>query len=283
MNTIQNKRVVITGATSGIGKHMAIQLGAMKAALVLGCRDVERGKQVAQEIQANANEPANIDVMRIDTSSLASIRQFAQEYAQTYSRLDVLINNAGVNLAEQPRQESVDGIELTFATNVLGYYLLTRELMERLKASRPSRIINVASTFATDLDLDDLQFERRPYDGMKAYSQSKACDRMLSWAFARRLADSGVTVNAIAPGLIPESNLFGKMSSETRQILTQRGGNSIAQGADTAIWLASSPEVEGVSGKLFEQRKEIACSFSDQEQEEKLWGICAQMSENNVS
>lgn len=146
-----------------------------------------------------------------------------------------------------------------------------------LKASAPSRIVNVASTFASDLDLDDLQFEHRPYDGMKAYAQSKACDRILTWAFARRLEKSGVTVNAMAPGLVPESNLFRRMSVETRRALRQRGGMSVAQGADTAVWLASDPEIEGVSGRLFEQRKEIACHFRNIEDEEKLWDICGKM------
>ena len=138
--------------------------------------------------------------MQIDTSSFESIRHFSQQYRDTYPKLDVLINNAGVNRAEQPQENSVDGIELTFATNVLGYYLLTVELINVLKSSVPSRIVNVASTLVSDLELDDLQFEHRPYDGMKAYAHSKTCDQMLTWAFARRLEKSGVTANAMAPG-----------------------------------------------------------------------------------
>lgn len=274
MNIMKGKKVVITGPTSGIGKQIAIKLGAFGASLVLGCRDIERGKQVAQEIKNNANITSTVDVMKIDTSSIESIRKFALHYCKTYSKLDVLINNAGVNRAEQPRKDSVDGIELTFATNVLGYYLLTLELIDVLKASAPSRIINVASTFASDLDLDDLQFKKRPYDGMKAYAQSKACDRMLTWAFARRIEKSNATANAMAPGLVPESNLFSRMSVETRRALLQRGGATAVQGADTAVWLASNPEIEGVSGKFFEQRKEIACNFRNVVDEEKLWNIC---------
>ena len=277
MNIMKGKQVIITGPTSGIGKQIAIQLGAFGADIVLGCRDIVRGRQVVEEIYKNIQRPSNIDVMQIDTSSFESIRHFSQQYRDAHSKLDVLINNAGVNRAEQPREDSVDGIELTFATNVLGYYLLTVELIDILKRSIPSRIVNVASTFVSDLDLDDLQFKHRPYNGMKAYAQSKACDRMLTWAFARRLEKSGVTVNAMAPGLVPESNLFSRMSIETRRALSQRGTASVAQGADTAIWLASNPEIENMSGKLFEQRNEISCCYRNIEDEEKLWKICCKM------
>lgn len=281
MHIMKGKQVIITGPTSGIGKQIAIQLGAFGADIVLGCRDIVRGRRVAEEIYKKSQSPSNVDVMQIDTSSFESIREFSQQYRDTYSKLDVLINNAGVNRAEQPREESVNGIELTFATNVLSYYLLSIELIDVLKASAPSRIVNVASTFASDLDLDDLQFEHRPFDGMKAYAQSKACDRMLTWAFARRLGKSNVTVNAMAPGLVPGTNLFSRMSVETRRALHQRGGSSVAQGADTAVWLASNLEIEGVSGKFFEQRKEIACDFRNTEDEEKLWNICERMAGHN--
>jgi len=278
---MKGKQVIITGPTSGIGKEIAIQLSALGADIVLGCRDIVCGGQLAEEIYNNIPTQSSIDVMQIDTSSIASIRKFSQQYLDAYSKLDVLINNAGVNRAEQPRENSVDGIELTFATNVLGYYLLSVEFIDALKASAPSRIVNVASTFASDLDLNDLQFEHRPYDGMKAYAQSKACDRMLTWAFARRLEKSGVAVNAFAPGLVPDSNLFSRMSIETQRALRMRGESTVAQGADTAVWLASNPEIKGVSGKYFEQRKEIACNFRNAEDEEKLWNICEKMTGRN--
>lgn len=285
MNTMKNKRVIITGATSGIGKEIAIDLGALGADLVLGCRNLTKGKQTAEEILHKTNAQ-NVDVIHIDTSSQQSIREFSQQFREKYSQLDVLVNNAGVNLAEQPRQNSIDGIELTFATNVLGYYLLTQELLELLKASAPARIVNVASTFASDLKLDDLQFIDRTYDGMKAYAQSKACDRLLTWGFARRLKNSGVTVNAMAPGLVPGTSLFSQMSAETQLGIRNRGGSSVTQGADTAIWLASSSEVEDVSGKFFEQRKEVICKFRNINDEEKLLDICEELtssSENKIS
>jgi retinol dehydrogenase-12/retinol dehydrogenase-13 len=133
----------------------------------------------------------------------------------------------------------------------------------------------VASTYASDLDLDDLQFDRRPFESFKAYAQSKACNRMLTWALSRRLGGSGVTVNAMAPGLIAETGLYRNAPAELVNRLRQYGaGRTSAQGADTAVWLASSPGVEGISGKFFEDRKVIPCEFRNKKAEEKLWDIC---------
>jgi NAD(P)-dependent dehydrogenase (short-subunit alcohol dehydrogenase family) len=270
MKTMKGKRIIITGPTSGIGKEIALQLAALGAELILGCRDIKKGKQVA-----SLTGSSNVVVMPVDTSSQGSIREFAREVRQKYRRLDVLINNAGGNRGTLPKINSADSIELTFATNVLGYFLLTQELLGLLEKSAPARIVNVASTYASDLDLDDLQFERRPFESFKAYAQSKACNRMLSWALARRLEGSGVTVNAMAPGLIAETGLYRNAAPELVGRLRQYGaGRTSAQGADTAVWLASSPDVEGFSGKLYENRKVIRCEFRNRKAEEKLWGIC---------
>jgi NAD(P)-dependent dehydrogenase (short-subunit alcohol dehydrogenase family) len=274
-----NQQVIITGATSGIGRAIALELGELGFNLVLACRDVAQGEHTAQEI-AGGGGVATVEVMPIDTSSQASIRAFARQYRDGHARLDVLINNAGMNRGPQPRANSVDGIELTFATNVLGYHLLTRELLGLLTASAtpgtPARIVNVASQFASDLDLDDLQFERRLFDSTKAYAQSKACNRLLTWALARRLAAAGgsVTANAMAPGLVVDTGLYRHAPPEMLARLRQRGGRSVAQGADTAVWLASSDEVTGVSGQLFFDRREVVCEFRDTAAEERLWAIC---------
>jgi NAD(P)-dependent dehydrogenase (short-subunit alcohol dehydrogenase family) len=151
-------------------------------------------------------------------------------------------------------------------------------LLELLKKSTPSRIVNVASTYASDLDLDDLQFERRPFESFKAYAQSKACDRLLTWAFARRLKGTGMTVNAMTPGLITETGLYRNAAPELVTRLTQySGGRTSAQGADTAIWLASVPELEGVTGKFYEEREEQKCEFRNKRAEEKLWRICEEL------
>ena len=274
------KRVIITGPTSGFGKEIAAQLAAMGAEIVLACRDLGRGEQTANEI-ARSTGAKNCVVMQVDTSSQQSIRDFVQRYRKQYSRLDVLVNNAGIHRSR--RQTSVDGIELTFATNVLGYHLLTRGLLDLLQASAPARVVNVASNFAGELDLADLQFERRVYEGRKAYAQSKACNRLLTWALARRLEGTGVTANALAPGLVMQTGLYRDAPLSSRlimRVLSLFIGRSITQGADTAIWLASSPEVEGNSGRFFDQRQDVPCKFRNMEIEEKLWSICEGLTES---
>lgn len=277
MTIMKNKRVLITGPTSGVGKEAALQLAGLGAEVILGCRDLQKGRQTAAEI-TKLTGSSNIVAMRLDTSSQASIRAFGQEFRKKYRRLHVLINNASGNRGTQPKVDSADGIELTFATNVVGYFLLTQELLDTMKVSAPARLINVASAYASDLDLDDLQFDRRPFESFKAYAQSKACDRLLTWAFARRLKGSGVTANAMTPGLITETGLYRNAPPElVERLRGYSGGRTIAQGADTLVWLASSPDVEGVTNKFFEDREEVKCEFRNKADEEKLWQICTEL------
>jgi len=271
---MKDRVVIVTGPTSGVGLEIAAQLAAAGATLILGCRDVQKGAATAEAIGRRTGAK-RLSVLHVDTSSQSSIRDFAGRVKSTCARLDVLINNAGVYLPE--RQRSADGLELTLATNVLGYHLLTRELLDLLKASAPARIINVASTFAFGLDLDDLQFERRTYFGARAYAQSKACNRVLTWALSRRLAQSRVTANAMSPGLIV-TGLYRDTSPLYRLMLRGIGTvyrRNAARGADTAAWLASSPEVATVNGRFFLDRQEIRCRFRDRAVEERLWAICA--------
>jgi len=274
MRSMDGKTVVVTGPTSGIGKEIAKGLAGLGSNLILGCRDTAAGRTLAGEL-GGAVKGVSVDVVQVDLANRESIEGFARQVLERHSRIDVLVNNAGVSRGSQPWTKSADGIELTFGTNVIGYFLMIQALLPRLQESAPSRIVNVASTFASDLDLDDLQFQRRPFDSMKAYAQSKACDRLLTWALARRLEGSGVTANAMAPGLIVDTGLYRYAPREVMEQLRRRGGGRTpADGADTAVWLASSPEVDGMTGKLFENRKEIPCSFRNQENEERLWGIC---------
>jgi NAD(P)-dependent dehydrogenase (short-subunit alcohol dehydrogenase family) len=269
---IENKRVVVTGATSGVGRAVAACLASLGAEVVLACRDDRRAKQVAASINTKRGA-APVTALTVDTSDQRSIRAFAAEFLDTYGSLDVLVNNAGVILPD--RRASVDDIELTFATNVLGYHLLAGELVPAFNAG--GRIVNVASTFAGDVDLDDLQFERRPYDGMRAYAQSKACDRMLTWALARRLGDRGITANAMAPGLMLGTRLYRDLPPAAVHGLRQLDGRSVTDGADTVVWLASSPELQGVSGRFFEQRTERPCQFREEAAEENLWRRCQEL------
>jgi NAD(P)-dependent dehydrogenase (short-subunit alcohol dehydrogenase family) len=274
MASMKGKRVLITGSTSGVGKEAATQLAELGAEVILACRNLGIGNQVASEITRKVAS-AKVTVIHVDMSSQASIRALTREFRRKYRRLDVLINNAAVSRGTLPKELTVDGIESTFATNVLGYFLLTQELLDVLKRSAPARIINVASQYASDLDLDDLQFERRKFESFRAYAQSKACDRLLTWAFTRRLKGTGVTINAMTPGLITETKLYRHAEPELVQRLTQySGGRTSAQGADTITWLASDPKLEKVTNKFFEDRAEVECEFRNKRDEEKLWKIC---------
>jgi NAD(P)-dependent dehydrogenase (short-subunit alcohol dehydrogenase family) len=263
--------ILVTGATDGLGKLVALELAARGATVLLHGRNRDRLEAALEEMRRETGGE-KLHSHLADLSSLGAVRKLAERILSNEERLDVLVNNAGV-LCPQ-RRISADGVELTFGTNVIGYYLMTRELLDMLRGSAPARVVNVTSTFASDLDLDDLQFERRPYDGMRAYAQSKACDRMLTWAFARRLAETGVTVNAMAPGLVTETNLYDDLPADVRHGLEQQPSRSVAEGTDTAVWLAAAADVEGVSGKFYEQRAEQPCQFRDLEAEEKLWAVC---------
>ena len=273
MRGMDGKHVIVTGPTSGIGERIALDLGASGAHLTLACRNVERGRAVAAEIARLGGPRA--DVLYFDASSRAAIADFAAAYRGARPRLDVLVNNAGVSYSA--RTDTVDGVEMTFGTNVLGYHGLTLTLLDLLVASAPARVVTVASSFADHLDLDDLQFQTRPYDGLSAYAQSKACNRLLTWALARRLDGRGVTANAMAPGFVPATGLPRHLSRELQDAYAVRTGRSVAQGADTAVWLASSPDVEGVTGTFFYDRKSLPCYFRDREQEECLGRICGDM------
>jgi NAD(P)-dependent dehydrogenase (short-subunit alcohol dehydrogenase family) len=273
MNWITGKQVLITGPTSGIGREIALALARLGARVTLACRDVSKGSQLASEMEA----PASHDVLHVDTSSQQSIRDCARAYHQSHTRLDVLINNAGT--VQEERRESVDGIELTFATNVLGYHLLTRELSDMLVGSAPSRVVVVASAFAGDLDLDDLQFTRRRFDSFQAYRQSKACNRLWSWALARRLEPAGVTVNAMTPGFVPGTELTRNMSADIRRSYRERTGRTMAEGADTAVWLASADQLENMTSRFYMDRREVPCEFRNTSIEERLWRICEQLSD----
>jgi NAD(P)-dependent dehydrogenase (short-subunit alcohol dehydrogenase family) len=269
---MNGKHVLITGPTAGIGLEIAIELATLGAGLTLGCRNLVRGERAADAILHASGTAAPIEVMQIDTSSTASIREFARALRKSRRRLDVLVNNAGISQGE--RKVGADGVELTFATNVLGYFTLANELLDTLTHSAPARIVNVASQFASHLDLDDLQFARRPFEGLKAYAQSKACNRLLTWALARRIEGSGVTANAYAPGFVPGTELVRDMPPDVQAAYSLRTGRTPHEGADTAVWLASSRELEGVNGRFFMDRREVPCELRNAAVEERLWAEC---------
>jgi NAD(P)-dependent dehydrogenase (short-subunit alcohol dehydrogenase family) len=270
MDWITAKRVVITGPTSGIGRQIAIELGRLGAHLVLACRDEAKGRDVARAIAATRNA-GSVDVIHVDVSSQESVQAFVAELVAHHQRIDVLVNNAGTIQGE--RRESVDGIELTFATNVLGYHRVTCGVLDHFNTGGMPRIVVVASAFAGELDLTDLEFSRRPYDGLLAYRQSKACNRLWSWALARRLQPRGLTVNAMTPGWVPDTELSRNLLPEVRQARA-RPGRTVAQGAVTAVWLAASEDVAGVTARFYADRRELPCESRDHDAEETLWRIC---------
>ena len=273
---LSGRTCLVTGASSGIGKQTARELARLGARVVLVCRSRDLGQAARREIVSSTGN-ADVELMLADFSSQESIRTLARTFLSQHAALDVLVNNAGTWSSR--RRESRDGIELTWATNVLGYYLTTELLLDTLKRSAPARIVNVASQLARDLDPSDVGFERRPYSGMKAYAQSKQANRMLTWALARRLEGSGVTANAMHPGGV-STGLFGKGGGLQGLLGAAYGrlfGRSVEEGADTVVWLAASSEVEGQNGRFWIDRQERRCRFRDPEAEERLQKLCSDM------
>jgi NAD(P)-dependent dehydrogenase (short-subunit alcohol dehydrogenase family) len=259
---------LVTGANTGIGFEVARGLARSGCRVVLACRDRAKGEAARNTIASEIRD-SDMETLVVDLASQSSIRSAAQEFSGKHDVLDVLVNNAG--MSSPTRRESPEGIELTFATNVLGYHLLTGEFLELLRRAPAGRVINTASMMAYGLDLDDVNFKRRRYDASTAYAQSKQADRMLTWAVARRLAGTSVTANALHPGVVNTALL--------RSFAPGYSGITPAEGADTAIWLATSPEVAGVSGRLWVRRRETPCEFRGCEKEEALWELCERMTE----
>jgi len=281
MNTMKGKICIITGSNSGIGKETAIGLAKMGATIIMVVRDQERGDKARKEIVKQTGNDS-VDLMICDLSSMSSIRHFAEEFKKKYDRLDVLINNAGAVFSK--REVTSEGFERTLAVNYLGPFLLTHELMDLLKSSAPSRIINVSSGLAKDgkVDLDDLQSEKN-YPRMKAYSRrhapvydnAKLMVMMFTYELARRLKGSGVTVNVLMPGFTA-TNLGKSSGSLTSSIMfkmVRPMQQSAKKGAETSIYLASSNEVKDLTGKCFAKKRETETfpASYDEELQKRLW------------
>lgn len=273
-NSLQGKVVLITGASSGIGKVTARELAQLGATLVLVCRNRAKGEAVQSEIRA-ATGNQNIDLLIGDLSVQADIRRVAAEFTRKYVRLHVLINNAGG--AFDPRQVTRDGLEASLALNYVAPFLLTSLLLPTLKASAPSRIISVSSVAHSwgKINFADLHTEKG-YGSMKAYGQAKLALILFTYELARRLAGTGVTVNCLHPGFIAsnfDKSIQGLLGLGMRLVMPF--AMSIEQGAQTSIFLASSPTVEGISGKYFEKKR--AKRSSSRSYEEKtgleLWEL----------
>ena len=265
---------LVTGANTGMGKAIATALARAGATVAMVARDRRKGEEAQREIvQLTSN--THVDLLIADLASQASIRQLAQEVRERYPRLNVLVNNAGAHVSE--RKLSVDGIEMNLAINHLSAFLLTNLLLNTLKANASGRIVNVASNSMTKtINLDDLQSERT-FKPFAVYGQAKLAMVLSTYALARRLAGTGVTVNALHPG-ITATQIIGEVAPPLFRPFTglmKRFLLTPEQGAATAIYLATSPAVAGVSGKYFIREKEtpsVPISYNEALQE-RIWTI----------
>ncbi len=278
-SSMQGKICVVTGANSGIGKATALELAQMSATVVMVCRDRARGEEARSEITTKSRNNA-VDLLQADLSSQQSIRQLVEHFKQRYTHLHVLINNAGA--AFTGRRETVDGLEMTFAVNYLAPFLLTNLLLDVLKASAPARIVNVSSASHKSgyIQMDDLQGEKHNRS-MRAYPQSKLAIVLFTYELARRLQGTGVTANCLDPGFVATNIGQTGASLPVRLLIKLIGsfGTSPEKGAKTSIYLASSPEVEGVTGKYFVKslpKRSAAISY-DESLQRQLWEQSAKL------
>ncbi len=277
---MRDKLCLVTGANSGIGRATAEELARRGATVVMLCRDRGRGEAARARI-ATRVDGARLELLIADLASQRSVRRAAEEFKSAHPRLDVLINNAGVFWGR--RQVTGDGLEATFAINHLGHFLLTQLLEEELKASAPSRIVNVSSSAykAARLNLADLQSERG-YDAMRAYGNSKLANILFTYELARRLDGSGVTANCLHPGVVRTRigrnapPLIWLFFLVMKPLLL-----SPAKGAATTVYLATSPEVERVSGKYFVKQvpQPTAARTYTEETARRLWELSEKLAD----
>jgi NAD(P)-dependent dehydrogenase (short-subunit alcohol dehydrogenase family) len=276
---MHGKTVVVTGGNSGIGYETALALSTMGARVIVTARNADKGRAAVAAINDTVEGPAAVQLVVFDLADLASVRRGAAEILDLAPRLDVLVNNAG--LIQTLRSETVDGYETTFAVNHLGPFLLTNLLVDRLVQSAPARIVNVASTAHSaarhGMPFDDLQSTHR-YRAMRVYGQSKLANILFTLELSRRLSSSGVTANALHPGTVrtgygADGDARGFLAFGIR--IASPFFLSPAKGARTSVYLASSPEVEGVSGEYFVKCKARAPRrwAKDPEAAARLWRV----------
>jgi len=275
---MKDKICLVTGANRGIGKAIALGLAQRGATVIMVCRDRARGEAAQQEIRSGSGNPA-IHLMLADLASLASVRELAVSVQKSYQHLHVLINNAGV--AKLQRTLTVDGYETTFAVNHLAPFLLTHLLLDVLQAGAPARIVNVSSLVHKwgKIDFDDVQGETR-YDMDKAYNQSKLANVLFTYELARRLAGSGVSVNSMEPGMTATD--FGREYTGFKGFMNRAWRPFMVtpeQAAETAIYLATSPEVADLSGQHFVKSRAVKSSKAsyDHNVARRLWDVSARL------
>jgi retinol dehydrogenase 12 len=279
-NNMQNKVVMITGATNGIGLESAKTLAAMGATVVGVGRNPQKCADVAAQIVRTTGN-SKVEFLVADLSVQTQVRQLAETFKQKYNRLDVLLNNAGGFFAR--REVSKDGIEMTWALNHLNYFLLTDQLLDVIKASAPARIVNVSSgahSGAKGINFEDVEF-KTGYNGWSAYGHSKLANVLFTYELARRLEGMQVTANALHPGFVATGfgHNNGGLMRTGMNVVQKIAAKKPEQGAATSVYLASASEVEGVTGKYFSDKKETKSSTAshDVDAQKRLWELSEQM------
>lgn len=266
---MEGKVCIVTGATGSLGKATAQALAQLGATVILACRNKERGEAVKSVIIASTGNSA-IELMHVDLSSQQSIRKTCDSFLEKHPRLDVLIHNAAVYKSQ--RTITVDGLETMFATNHIGTFLLTELLLDKLKASAPARILVVTAPSTTTLDFDNLQSEKQ-FNSLQAFGITKMCNLLFTYELARRLDGSGVTVNAIHPGLV-KSSLMNE-APLIMQWITQLISSAPDKSAATIAYLASSSEMATTTGKFLKDKKIIESNqySHDPKVQSQLWNL----------
>jgi NAD(P)-dependent dehydrogenase (short-subunit alcohol dehydrogenase family) len=248
MQAIDNQVVLVTGATDGLGKQVVHDLAERGATVLIHGRNRKKGEATLEEIQgATGND--RLKYYNADFSSLAAVWRLGEEVRAHHDRLNILINNAGIGAGPRTgtrREESMDGNELRFAINYLAPFLLTHRLLPLLRRSSPARIINVASAGQQSIDFDDAMLEYA-YDGFRAYSQSKLALMMLTFDLAEELEESGVTANSLHPATLMNTNMVHESFGRTM--------STVKEGADAVEYIATSPELEGITGEHFDGKR----------------------------
>ena len=282
---MNNKICMVTGANSGIGFATASELARRGATVIMVCRDRQKGLEAQRQIrQAYGND--RVRLLLADLSLGASIRKAIEEFRNEHSKLHVLVNNAGGYFTD--RYETSEGLELTFAVNHMGYFRLTTGLLDVLKASAPSRIVNVASDAhrMAPFDFTDPQSATKKYRGHRAYAQSKLANILFTRELSDRLAETGVTANAVHPGMVNTS--FARSNRKTvgnvaYRLLTSVFSIDAVKGAATSVYLATSPDVEKVSGAYFARSRpsEPSAAALDPEAARRLWDLSMQLEQRD--
>jgi len=259
--------ILVTGATDGLGRRVAGELAARGATVLLHGRSTERLEATSEEVREQTGSE-KLRCYLADLSSLGEVRGLAEQVLSQHDRLDVLVNNAGIISRE--RKESEEGHELTFAVNYLSHFLLTGLLMPLLRDSAPARVVNVASAGQSPVDFSNPMLERG-YDAMRAYTQSKLAQIMFTLELAERLQDTGVTVNALHPASLMDTKMVHSTFGYTM--------STVEEGAEAVVRLAASPEVEGITGRYFEGKRESRANRQayDEGARKQLWNVSEEL------